>query len=104
MNREDRAKQFMPFDALKGLKEELRKRELKRLKVQKHSLTEYNIEVISTTLKRLKKGSNIDIVFYSDGYYIKSTEVVKDLNLTYKYIKTENVKIFFEDILSIEIL
>ncbi len=104
MNREDRAKQFMPFDALKGLKEELRKRELKRLKVRKHSLTEYSVEIISNTLKRLKNGSTIDVVFYVDGYYLRTTEVVESLNLTYKYIKTKNNKIFFEDILSIDII
>lgn len=28
MNRQERAKQFMPFDALNGLQEELRKKEI----------------------------------------------------------------------------
>lgn len=32
MNRQERAKQFMPFDALKGLQEELRKKEVEREK------------------------------------------------------------------------
>ena len=40
MNRQDRAKQFMAFDALKGLQEELRIREERRTRVEKRHLTE----------------------------------------------------------------
>ena len=40
MNRQDRAKQFMPFDALKGLQEALRVREERRSRIEKKSLSE----------------------------------------------------------------
>ena len=40
MNREDRAKQFMALDALKGLREELKKREEQYLRERKKELTE----------------------------------------------------------------
>ena len=40
MTRADRAKQFLPFDALKGLHEELEAREEKMSRVPKHSMTE----------------------------------------------------------------
>ena len=44
MNRVERAKQFLPFDALKGLKEELESREEKMSRVPRHELTEERAE------------------------------------------------------------
>ena len=43
MNKADRAAQFQPFDALKGLQEELRMREERRNRVAKKEVSEENI-------------------------------------------------------------
>ena len=40
MNNKERAKQFMPFDALKGLKEALKEKEERRTRVDKKQITE----------------------------------------------------------------
>ena len=48
MRREDRAKQFMPFDAMKGLKEALAVRDERHNRVEKRELSEDTIEHIST--------------------------------------------------------
>ena len=45
MQNNDRAKQFMPFDALKGFKEEINKR--KRVIVAKRELSEDDLKAIS---------------------------------------------------------
>ena len=50
MNREERAKQFMPFDALKGLNEELRRREAKMLREEKRVLFEEEAEKLLRAL------------------------------------------------------
>ena len=42
----DRARQFLPFDALKGLQEELRIREERRTRIEKKALSEEQIERI----------------------------------------------------------
>ena len=63
MNREERAKQFMPFDALKGLQEELRIREERRTRVTKKTLSEEQIERISAVLAKIRQGSQIEITF-----------------------------------------
>ena len=47
----DRAKLFIPFDALKGLKEALREKE--KVLCEKKELTEEEIEEISFTLKTI---------------------------------------------------
>ena len=104
MNRQDRAKQFMPFDALKGLKEELKLREEKRLVVEKKTLTEDRIEEISLTLARIKKQTKVQIVFYFNGHYIDLEGEITDIIKPYKYITIGNTKIPFEDIYEIKVI
>ena len=40
MTRAERAKQFAPFDAMKGLNEALRDREERHMRVDKHEISE----------------------------------------------------------------
>ena len=85
MNREDRAKQFMAFDALKGLREELKKREEKYLRERKKELTEEKATELSQTLSVIKKGDFVEITFYYLGHYVIVKDVIKSINLVYKY-------------------
>lgn len=104
MNRKERAKQFMPFDALKGLQEELRKREERRLMVEKKELCDEEISLINDVLTRLKKGDGLEIVFYRNGRYLRLSDRLKKINTTYKYIQTESDTIYFDDVLEIKAL
>lgn len=104
MNRKERAKQFMPFDALKGLQEELRKREERRLMVEKKELCDEEISLINDVLTRLKKGDELEIVFYRNGRYLRLSGRLKKINTTYKYIQTESDTIYFDDVLEIKAL
>ena len=101
MNRQDRAKQFMPFDALKGLQEELRKREERRSRVEKKVLSEEREEKLSSELLKVRKGARIRLIFYSNGHYLDLEGDVVEVNYTYHYIKMGNEKIFFDDIYEI---
>ena len=101
MNRQDRAKQFMPFDALKGLQEELRKREERRSRVEKKVLSEEREEKLSSELLKVRKGARIRLIFYNNGHYLDLEGDVVEVNYTYNYIKTGNEKIFFDDIYEI---
>ena len=56
MNRQERAKQFMPFDALKGLKEALKAKEEKLTRVAKRELSEEQQEILSEVITQLEKG------------------------------------------------
>ena len=104
MNRQDRAKQFMPFDALKGLQEELRIREERRTRVKKKTLSEEQIEKISRTLSRVEEDSKVDVCLYSKGHYISIEGYVSEINQIYEYIKIGNEKVFFDDIYKIAII
>ena len=104
MNRQERAKQFMAFDALKGLQEELRIREERRTRVEKRHLTEEQQEKISAILVKIQKGSRVNLTFYTNGHYLSIDGEITDINQIYGYIKVGNEKIFFDDIYKIRLI
>lgn len=63
MNREDRAKQFMPFAALKGYPEALRKKE--KIVVPKIELPEEYQEELDRKLRQIKKNDVVTACFSS---------------------------------------
>ncbi len=100
MNRVDRAKQFLPFDALKGLKEELEKREKETLKCEKKELSEYETEQINEKLKKAN-GVNLQVEYYKNGEYVKIEGIAK-VNYSLKYLSIADEKIFFDDVSDIK--
>ena len=59
----DRARQFLPFDALKGFKQAIKERE--KIKVDKIELSEEMANVISYKLRQVRKGMIIKVIHYS---------------------------------------
>ncbi len=106
MNREkvDRAAQFAPFDALKGLQEELRKREEEHSRLDKKELSDEEIEEISKTIVKLEKGDRVRALFFYLGRYVELSGILIDKNTTYKYITVDDSKLFFDDIVKLEII
>lgn len=101
ISRNDRAKQFLPFDSLKGFQEALRKKEVEY--VEKKELSEEVLEELSEILNQIEKEDEIRIVYYTNKQYKEVKGIVKEINLIKKRIVLyEDVKIYFEDILSIE--
>lgn len=90
MNREDRAKQFLPFDTLKGLRAELQRREEIHSRVEKPILSDTQQAEISDRLKSLSFGDTIRITYYAGGHILAQEDVfVKiDLPLEKLYLKT----------------
>ena len=104
MNKADRAAQFQPFDALKGLQEELRVREERRTRVEKKELSEEQIDALSVALSKIYKRSEVEITFYRAGHYYGLRGTVTDKNDIYKYIVVGEGKIFYDDIYEIKLL
>lgn len=96
----DRARQFLPFDALKGFKQAIKERE--KIKVEKIELSEEMAEVISFKLAQIKKGMMIKIKHYSNEEYIETLGLVSEFNETFRYLKIVKTKIMFDDILDIQ--
>lgn len=100
MERTERAKQFMPFAALKGYEEALREKE--KVIVPKVELSEYSKEILDWKLQNIKKNDIITVVYFHEGEYLKITGMVSRFDVTAKVIKIVNTKITFEDIYDIQ--
>ncbi len=94
-----RAKQFMPFSALKGLYEALSEKE--KIIVPKPELSEEKAEEIDQKLHQIQKGKIITVVYYDDGEYLKITGMVADFNPEKRIIQIVDTKITFDDLIDI---
>jgi len=98
----DRAKIFLPFDALKGFREALRKKE--KIIVQKIELSEEETDKISYSLLNIKKNMIVKVIYYSEGEYLEITGMVSQNDLVYRKIVVVETMINYIDILSIDVV
>lgn len=98
MDRENRAKQFMPFDALKGFREALEERE--KVVVAKRELSEEQKEELDFKLRQIHKMDMITVEYFHEGEYVQVTGVVTRIDETSRLLKIVNTKIAFEDIVN----
>lgn len=98
MNREDRAKQFAPFDALKGLREALREKEIEHERQQKKELSDEDAKELEKTIKSLSKGDTAEILYFKDGYYITKSINIEKIDTVFRHIKTSENTISFDHI------
>ena len=68
MPRKNRAAQFAPFDALKGLHEALRLAEYEHERIEQGEISEEQAEKISTALQQIDKNTTVKIKYFYDGY------------------------------------
>lgn len=99
----DRAKQFMPFAALKGLDKALEMAELNYFRVEKPVLSEDTIEELNSQLNRLERYDIAYIRHYMDGRIINTAGTVTWIDGTFKYLLLNDKRIEFENILKIDI-
>lgn len=100
MPRKDRAKQFAPFDALKGLQEALRLKEYQHDRTIKGDIPEEKIEAISKTLLELEKDDLVEVQYFYDGYY-KTLIGKARVDIIEQKLKVNNQIIPFDDIVEL---
>lgn len=100
----NRAAQFLPFDALKGLSEELQERIERRTRIQKHDFTDERKEELSKVLCKIVSGTMVRINFYHNGHYYDIEGEVSKANPIYQFLIIGQQKIFFDDIYDIAII
>ena len=94
MNKVARAKQSLPFDALKGLQEALREKEVEY--EEKKELSEDTLNDLNDKFNQLDNGSLVRITFYKNGKYSEIKGRVTNIDYIKKRIqmnKTGNVNI-----------
>lgn len=102
INRADRAKQFIPFDALKGLQEALREKEKELENVERKELSEESLENLSRKLNRIEVGDNVEILYYNNKRYIRKKGCVQKIEISKHKLIFEDCRISFEDIIEIK--
>lgn len=96
MDRGNRAKQFMPFDALKGFREALRDKE--RIIVPKRELSEEQKKELDYKLHQIHKMDIVTVEYFQNGEYVQVTGVVSRIDENSRVLKIVNTKIPFDDI------
>ena len=99
-NNDKRAEQFLPFDALKGFKEEIKKRE--KVLVDKIILSEEDEKELNYYLTQLHKGMEVQIVYFKSNQYIEVKGLVSFIDEINKVIQIVKTRINIDDILSIK--
>ena len=101
MTRRERAKQFLPYDSVKGLQEALREREERHARVEKHGLGEEEQEELNCALRRLRKGDTIRLTYYRAFHDVEAVGTVTAVNFAHRFLCLNGEKVLFEDVYSI---
>ena len=99
--RANRAAQFMPFAALTGYYELVRKQEI--TVESKRELTEEKTLVLSKKLEGLKRGDLVRVTYYDTYGYRSRTGILDEALPASKLLKLRDIAIDFDDIQDIEL-
>ena len=98
----DRAKQFMPFAALKGYYDLIHQQE--RIPEPKRELSEEECRVLDNCISRLAKGDMVRVRYYDRDAYVDKEGVVTQVDTILRDLWIIQQRIPFDDILSISLL
>ena len=93
---ENRAKQFMPFSALKGYEEALRTKE--KIVVSRMELSEEKKEELNRKLLQVRKNDMITVVYFCKDEYLQMEGRVSRIDKDARILKLVNTRIAFSDI------
>ncbi len=96
MSRKERAKQFLPFAALKGYPAALRRKE--KIIVPKVEFSEDYQEQLDGKLRQIRVQDVVTAVYFREGEYLKVTGMVSRIDRTARVLKIVNTKIPFDDL------
>ena len=102
MRREDRAKQFLPFDAMKGLDAAMKRVEERVERVERIELGEEDAAALSSALSRLTRGDKVTATYYREGHYRTASGTVTRIdNVKRTFTLDESEIIPFAELLSL---
>ena len=88
---------------MKGLQEALRDREERHFRVQRHDISEEQMQHNSEVFLRLTKGMLVRIECYRAFHDVTITGTVTAIDTIFRYLKLGTEKFLFSDIYDIEI-
>lgn len=93
---ENRAKQFIPFSALKGYEDALRAKE--KVVVPKIELSDEKKEELNRKLHQVQKNDMITVVYFHQNEYLQMEGMVSRIDKDTRILKVVNTRIAFSDI------
>ena len=96
MTKTDRAKQFLPFNSLRGYYDLIREKE--KEVIPKRDLSDSDIELINNKLQEIEKNSMIKLRYYDIDRYVDIEGIVTKIDFVKQYITIVKAKINFTDI------
>lgn len=100
MSPNDRARQFLPFDALKGLREAIRIKEIEHERILKRDIDPDKAAKISNILISLEKDSKGKVIYFEEGFYYELNGVIK-LDIEKQSLIIDKKEILLENIFDI---
>lgn len=98
----DRAMQFLPFNSLEGYYDIIN--EASYVKEERKELTEDEIDNLNNKMMLIKEKMIVKITYYKDDGYQNIVGMVSFIDKALKSIRIIKTKIYFSDILNIEII
>ena len=99
-SKEERARQFLPFNALTGYYQMILDRQ--RVSESKKELSEDETEALSEKLKSLRRNDLVSVTYYDKDAYITKTGMITDIDFTFQTLTVVKTKIAFQDIFDVE--
>lgn len=97
----DRAKLFIPFDALKGFRDALAEKE--KIIVDKVELSDEMKEELDRKFHLIERNHIITVVYFYQGEYLQLTGMVSKMDTDSRTLTIINTKLNFDDIYDIQI-
>ena len=98
----ERARQFMPFAALRGF-EEMIKQQTREV-TPRRELSEEAADRLSKKLLRIKKGGIVRVTYYDEDSYLSVEGMVSELDLVLRFLCIVKKRISLDDILEISLV
>ena len=93
----------MPFDAMKGLKEAMRRQEELAERMDRIEPGEEDAARLSAELSRLSRGDRVNVTFFREGKYLTRSGVVTAFDEVKRYFCVEGERVPFDDLFALEI-
>ena len=102
MSRAERARQFMPFAALRGF--EMMIQEQTREITPRRELSEYDAARLSKKMARVEKGSLVRVTYYDGEGYVRTEGMVSEIDLVGRRLRVIKTEIALDDVADIALL
>lgn len=100
MDQVNRAKQFMPFDALKGFQEALAEKE--RIIMPRKELSEERRAELDGILHQIRRTDIVTAEYFCDGEYVQVTGEVSGIDEIRRVLKIAGMWIPIDDIFDLQ--